>query len=261
MCIGTSFHDDILKARVVHHDSATRALILTSKPEPKKRPRKRREIKNTKPQKPKRAKNAYNYFQLAEKKRMNRGSGEKTPHNESSAISIGQRWRNLPVDEKQKYQKMADEDKIRYEREYDEYLRGVAQEMKANNLSAVCGKKRAPEVPVASTSSSKKPKTEETSSPSLSPDSFFAPPSPTLTANSDSPSESETAILVPGSPSLSMDSEPEDLKLAFEPAPKLDTLDFSMDALDSVDPFALGGTDILPSIFDSALDASLLGAW
>mmetsp|Transcript_23910 Transcript_23910/g.42365 ORF Transcript_23910/g.42365 Transcript_23910/m.42365 type:complete len:365 (-) Transcript_23910:276-1370(-) len=84
---------------------------------------------------PKKSKTAYNFFQLKERENACNEVWErlglncsKVLHNEEVARMIGKRWRELPSDRKQEFQRLALEDKKRYLRETEE------QRIKASTL-------------------------------------------------------------------------------------------------------------------------------
>uniref|UniRef100_A0A7S0GPA6 HMG box domain-containing protein n=1 Tax=Amorphochlora amoebiformis TaxID=1561963 RepID=A0A7S0GPA6_9EUKA len=77
---------------------------------------------------PKKPKTAYNFYQLKERDIVcnevwnNMGFDvSKTHHNAEVARIIGKRWRELPKDKKEFFQRLASEDKLRYQRELVEY--------------------------------------------------------------------------------------------------------------------------------------------
>ncbi|GAB5363654.1 hypothetical protein AAMO2058_000902500 [Amorphochlora amoebiformis] len=141
MCIGTSLpaHSSafVVRARVVNATPA-QVLHVMDIPAKKKRPKKKysrstksKSSKPVKAKKPKRPKTAYNYFQLAEKSRMQTRDIGLLVHNEEFAKTIGHRWKSLDPVVRKMYQDMADKDKARYKRENQAYLRSLAGDMKA----------------------------------------------------------------------------------------------------------------------------------
>ncbi|GAB5354688.1 hypothetical protein AAMO2058_000140500 [Amorphochlora amoebiformis] len=81
------------------------------------------------PRKPKRPKTAYNFFQQAESLRL-RGLAVQ---NAKIAKEIGLRWRTLPDAQRRVYQNWASMDKIRFQREYQEYITGIRRAENGTN--------------------------------------------------------------------------------------------------------------------------------
>jgi len=262
MCIGTSVpahHANIVTARIVH---ATPACVLSAQPLVRKRQRRRRrERKNSKPKKPKRPKTAYNYFQLAEKQRLIGNSGRTSAHNELFARNIGQRWKSLSDIERQQYQIMADQDKMRYERENLEYIRSIAGEGKVSKeeQASVAGNKRPIDAPTGS--GPKKAKLESSIpelidwSPPSTPSQDTGLSTPTEFAGDSKPWPDDLLVtdLKDYEPRL-LEANPQPQKLEAKDFPTLSGLDdFGFDSLLRAD------AEYPPNLFDAALDTSPLG--
>jgi len=73
--------------------------------------------------KPKRAKTAYNYFQMHEKARLS----ECNMQNAAMARYIGNQWKNLSDLERKRFQRMADRDKNRFNKEMNAFRKKLSK--------------------------------------------------------------------------------------------------------------------------------------